>query len=384
MGLFFFYFILSWASYLTKLVKANQYEPFIAEEANIDATLIVPVYLEDHDVFHTTLTRLKNFAKDYRTIVVVNGIKNGNYKQALDMGFEVKTLDFPDKRQAIATGAELVKTGVTIILDSDTWIGKDTIEELLRPFVYGNVGGVTPKHEVFNYYENFVSRICNWLEDLRFNVTAKGQSASGSVSCLPGRLYAVRTNLLKELLPEMLGQHILGTRCFTGEDRFITSWLLKNNYLTVYQETSLVWTDCPRTLKSFIMQRLRWSRSSFRESMLSIPWTSRYPWMTFTVFSDIILRWVFFLSLTLWILGLSQSHFLYEVFPQLGSPLAIFIGVVIGFFVSGFLRQIPHLLRHPGDILYTPVFLLVTTFILTPVEWFGNLTFWKQDWMTRG
>lgn len=196
-----------------------------------------------------------------------------------------------------------------------------------------------------------------------------------------GRLYAVRTSSLRRYMPEFINQKVLGLRMETGDDRVITSMLLKDGYETRYIDDVLVWTDAPDTIGKFAKQRLRWSRSSFRETLLSINWLWRFPYAFFIMWADIVLRWMFFAVVVLFayrmISGNLPAHFV-----DLSWAWYLTIGVV-GFFVSGLLKQLPHLRRYPEDLKYTPLFLLLNLFVLFPVEIYGNLTFLKQGWLTR-
>jgi hypothetical protein len=59
------------------------------------------------------------------------------------------------------------------------------------------------------------------------------------------------------------------------------------------------------------------------------------------------------------------------------------LGSIIGFIISGALRHLRHFVVTPRDVLNLIPFLIITTFVLTVVEWYGNLTLKESDWMTR-
>ena len=88
----------------------------------------------------------------------------------------------------------------------------------------------------------------------------------------------------------------------TGDDRVLTSYLLRDGYRTLYDNRATVLTDAPTTLAQVARQRLRWARSSFRETLLAVPWMHTRPYMAFVVVSDVITRWISFtaLMLVLW------------------------------------------------------------------------------------
>lgn len=96
---------------------------------------------------------------------------------------------------------------------------------------------------------------------------------------------------------------------------------------------------------------------------------------------DTAFRWTFFVIVALFVwkllTGTADPHFM-----EISLWQYVVFGT-IGFIINGYLRQWPHLKRYPEDVLLTPLFLFANFLILTPVEWYGNLTFLKQGWMTR-
>jgi cellulose synthase/poly-beta-1,6-N-acetylglucosamine synthase-like glycosyltransferase len=391
-GLFLVFFIMSWTIHLTKLYMSRKYRsvPIPNEVYDFPAvSIVIPVVDEKPEVWHRTLCDIEKACDglEHQIIVVANGeYSEQNACAAKQRGFELVKISQASKRLAIEAGTKLVKHPITIILDSDTFATPDSIKNLLLVFQDAQIGGATPKHEIFNR-EPLMRRISDWLEDLRFNEVLKGQSVNGAVSCLPGRMFAIRTLLLRSFVSDLATQTFLGAPCYSGDDRYLTSRLLKERYQTVYQAKSLVYTDAPDTLKGFAKQRLRWSRTSLRETVLSVPWTFRYPYMTYTVFANVILRWFFFAvtinAISIWVGFCNPDSFLWQQCSEFNTPLFIVSGATLGFIISGFLRQLGHLFRYPEDILYLPAFLIITTFVLTPVEWYGHLSLRKTGWMTR-
>jgi cellulose synthase/poly-beta-1,6-N-acetylglucosamine synthase-like glycosyltransferase len=352
-------------------------------------SVIIPVVDEKLEVWIKTLGCISQACAsvEHQILVIANGKHSEqNAIVAKEQGFAVVRIPAASKRLAIEAGVDLVRYPITIILDSDTFATPDSVKKLLLSFYDERVGGATPKHEIFDR-QPVMRRVSAWFEDIRFNEVLRGQSVAGAVSCLPGRMFAIRTHLLKQFAPDLARQEFLGVRCCSGDDRYLTSRILQEGYKTIYQPDSLVYTDAPDTLKGFMMQRLRWSRTSMREAIRSIPWTINHPYMTFTVFANVIMRWFFFVVLVhavlVWTGFVTRSHFVWQVFPRLHTPLFMLLGVALGFLISGFLKQLRHLIHYPQDILCLPAFLLITTFVLTPVEWFGNLTVTEKGWMTR-
>lgn len=382
-GLFFIFFVLSWLSHIFKNIVATRYNPKL-EDYTDSVSVVIPVIDEPIEVWTKVLNSVKEAVKglDNELIVVGNGSNSFlERKVANELGFMTLHTPTAGKREALYLATKYIKNNITIILDSDTIVNPDSIKILIRAFSYKNVGGATPNHQIFNRDGNFFRKISDWMEDIRFNEVLPGQSINGGVSCLPGRMLAIRTNLLKESVTGLLNQTFMGNKCISGDDRYLTSWLLKNGHKCVYVPESKVFTNSPDTLLTFVKQRLRWSRTSLRETILSLGWILKYPYTAFTVLSTVFFRWMFFIVVINGILSWSGIINTFHTIQFDTYHTILF--TVIGFFVSGFIRHLRHLFNYPKDLFILPWFLIVTTFILTPVEWFGNITLKESGWMTR-
>jgi hyaluronan synthase len=167
----------------------------------------------------------------------------------------------------------------------------------------------------------------------------------------------------------------------TGDDRVLTSACLLMGYKTQYDQDSIVGTFAPDTISGFAKQRLRWSRSSFRETILSIGWLWKHPYAFFVMWADMLVRWLFLAVIVAFTYrAVTGNHLIHALELSVWQYIAI---GVIGFIFSGYIKQIPHLLRKPWDFWLTIPFLLLNTFVLFPVEIYGNLTCLKQGWLTR-
>lgn len=380
------FFIASWAVHLIKLyfsLTAPVKDYVAVSGGNPEVSIIVPVVDEDKELWKNVLNRLVSSEGIVPEIIVVPNGSNAveEAKIAEEMGLKVVRCEKAGKREAIECGIEHATKPYTVILDSDTLVFQDSIRKLIEVFlVDSKVGGATPLHYIFNL-NSVWARISNWMEDIRFNEVVAGQSRFGAVSCLPGRLLAIRSNLLKQAVPELVNETFLGSKCISGDDRFLTSWLLKNGWETRFVESSVVATHAPETFKGFVKQRLRWSRTSLRETILSLSWIFNHPFTALTTLSTVVFRWWFFgiivFAILAWAGVIDRVHYVNL------DLLAVVIFSAFGFLLSGMLRQARHLIMNPDDWYLLPVFLFVTTFVLTPVEWYGNLTLKESDWMTR-
>jgi len=395
-GLFLVFFICSWSIYFIKILKANTNKKLITplSASNRRTTIatkisvVIPVVDENLNVWKEVLSRVflasEHVSAFSNVLVELIVVPNGSNaieetKIAKQRGFKIVRVKEAGKRNALYEVSKVIDSDITVILDSDTILNSYSISDLIWIFKDAIVGGATPRHKISNRGANIWRIVSDWLEDIRFSEVLKGQNMA--VSCLPGRMLAVRTSLFKECMESMIKQTFLGSKCISGDDRYLTSWLLERGYKCAYVDSAEVETEAPDTLSQFIKQRLRWSRTSLRETIRSLRWLHNYPYTAFTVLTTIIMRWFFFIivvNFVLFLLGITkQQHYI-------DLPLVtVIIGSIIGFVMSGFLKQIRHLYNYPRDIIYLIPFLFITTFILTPVEWFGNLTLRESGWMTR-
>ena len=382
---FVLFFAATWVSHLYRLYRSSRYTGITHTPALKSVSVIVPVVDEPLILWRRVLSALKAELEGMESEVFVvcnggNGVANGNLAE--EFGFTVIFEKKAGKRNAIAVAARRATKELCVILDSDTIVEKNSLHQISRDFAYPWIGGVTPHHRIFDRNANFWRRISDWMEDARFNNSLRGLSENGTVNCLPGRLFAIRTELLKKYLPRFIDQRVLGVRVETGDDRVLTQWLLEDGFQTHYDASATVSTNAPDTLKQFAKQRLRWARSSFREGMLSLKnFGSNNRAVSWYSIIDTAFRWWFFAIITLFawklITGNTDPHF-----AEFSLWQYVIFGTA-GFLVNGYLRQWPHLKRYPEDLLLTPLFLLSNLLILTPIEWYGNLTFLGQSWMTR-
>ena len=388
---FLVYLAAAWCVYLIKLGRSALYRPFPRPVgfSYPSLSVIIPVYNEAPEVWERVLDGIGNACRELRheIIIVPNG-KNAeqNAVAAERRGYRVHRLTDASKRKAIALGAGLARNEISVILDSDTLVPEDALHKVLWPFADAGIGGVTPRH-VIAQRQRFWRRISDWLEDNRFNELVRGQSVGRAVSCLPGRLFAMRTAPLKDAAPALAAQRFLGALCISGDDRFLTSWLLSHGYQAVYQSTSVVYTEAPDSFIGFLKQRLRWSRGSFRGTLVSLRWLWRFPYTAFTLLSTIALRWCLF---GLLVYGITNGNLATladratALMPTMAD--ATWLAALAGFalFLLGALpKRLRHLCTHPYDTWFYPFFLVAAIGILTPLEWYGNITCWKQGWLTR-
>ena len=378
--LFMGFFVFVWGLWLTKSVAARRYRPFRATHHDFMTTVIVPVFSEPEHVFQRVLASIRA-NQPTEVIVVVDGADEDLIRIAQDHSDRVIPIPTAGKRAAIAAGFEASNPAseIVVVVDSDTVWEPETLSELLRPFADPRVGGVTPRQAIFDPDANPIRRFANWIEDLRYSVTVPAQSVFGQVGCLAGRTIAYRRTAFAPAVQRLVGQTILGIPQHVGDDRVLTSDLLRNDWRTVYQSTALVKTDAPAGWRAFWRQQLRWARSSQRETILSLPWLWRRPAAFASFAADIVTPFALYA-----VFAQAIAHALTSGSAPGGMDFAVEIPLgYAGMVTSIGIRQISHLRRTPRDLAWLPLFVLQLTFVLTPIRLVGFATMLHQGWSSR-
>jgi hyaluronan synthase len=201
----------------------------------------------------------------------------------------------------------------------------------------------------------------------------------GQVGCLAGRTIAYRRAAFEPAVERLVRQSVLGVPLHVGDDRVLTNELLRNGWRTVYQSTALVTTDAPSDWWTFWKQQLRWGRSSQRETLLSLRWLWRRPFVLASFATDIVTPFALFA-----VAALAVAHGLRGVGTPTGFPLAVELPLgYAGMLVSIGVRQIPHFRRSPADVKWLPFFVLALTFVIVPIRIAAFATMFHQGWASR-
>jgi hyaluronan synthase len=377
---FMAFFVYVWVLWMVKAVLAGRYRPSDADPGGRTSTVIVPVYNESADLFRQCLASIAS-NEPTELIVVVDGADRGLASIASEYCDRVLELPKAGKRAAIAAGLAAAQphTDVVLLVDSDTVWMPGVLQELLRPFDDHRVGGVTPRQAIIDPAGSPSRRLADWIEDLRYHLTIPAQSLFGQVGCLAGRTIAYRREALEPAVERLVQQRIFGVPVEVGDDRVLTSELLRNGWRTVYQSRALVLTDAPSDWGGFWKQQLRWGRSSQRETLLTLRWLWRRPAAFACFASDIVTPFALF-----GLVAISVGHALHPVDATRFSPdTSELLLVYPGMLTSIGVRQISHFRRRRSDVARLPAFVLQLTLVMVPIRIIAFATMLHQGWGTR-
>ncbi|MFZ4895807.1 glycosyltransferase family 2 protein [Plantibacter sp. Mn2098] len=377
--MFAVYSALIWILWIIKVVLSSRYRPY-TESPNLTTSVVVPVVDEPLDLFRDVIGRMVEQGPD-EIIVVINGAKNpaleGVCEEFAPAVRWVHT-PIPGKRNAVMIGTELSTGDITVLVDSDTVWTEGTLSELLKPFSDARVGGVTTRQRILEPERSWITRWADWLENSRALYSMPAQSVLGQIGCLPGRTIAFRRTILAKVMDKFMTERFMGVFLEVSDDRTLTNLTLKEGYRTVYQYTSLVYTDAPLQVKKLFKQQLRWARGSQYNTLRMLPWMLAHaPMLALFFVMDIILPFLLAGVIGGWIYRAftGQGYNFYEGFlAEYGIQVGIVFVVglmVVSSVVSMAIRQMRHLAEKPSDFLRLPVFIIVSTFFLMPIRLIG-------------
>lgn len=369
---------LVWALWVVRLFLVARYRPW-HRRYNGSVSVVIPVVDEPEDLFRDVLRRINEQRPD-QVIVVINGPRNETLeKLCAEAGVDWEWTETPGKRNAVRIGVERSAGEIVVLVDSDTIWTPQTLVELVKPFRNPQVGGVTTRQRILDPERNILTRWADWLESVRCEYSMPAMSVLGTVGCLPGRTIAFRRSILVECMDKFLSEKFLGVYIEVSDDRTLTNYTLMAGYKTVYQSTSLVYTDAPLKLKKLLKQQYRWARGSQYNSLRMMSWMVREARFLAVFYAiDILVPFVLLGTFAGWAYAFATHQGKPAIYGQLQLPgtglseLGLLMLSAIGMSaVSVAVRFGRHFAFRPMDLVYLPIFMLINTGLLLPIRLLG-------------
>ncbi|WP_429553843.1 glycosyltransferase family 2 protein [Paraburkholderia sp. MM5477-R1] len=204
---------------------------------------------------------------------------------------------------------------------------------------------------------------------LACNEERAAQARFGAVTCCCGPCAMYRRSELLLLLDQYETQLFRGKPSDFGEDRHLTILMLTAGYRTEYVPDAIAATVVPDRLGAYLRQQLRWARSTYRDTLLSLRLLDRY--LTLDVIG--LNLGSLFLALSL-LAGLAQLALTATV-PWWTALIIASLTMIRCSVASVRARQI----RFLGFSLHTPINL----FLLLPLKAYALYTLSNSDWLSR-
>ena len=368
-----------WVLWAVKVLLSRRYRPWTTPYRPT-TSVVIPVVDEPPELFREVLRRIAAQEPD-ETIVVINGPRNPALEAICNQCPGDLTWTWTPvagKRNAIRAGVELASGEVVVLVDSDTLWTPATLAELVKPFADPRVGGVTTRQRILAQERNLLTRWADWLENSRALYAMPAQSVLGQVGCLPGRTIAFRRDILVRSMPAFLRERFLGVFLEISDDRTLTNATLKLGYRTVYQSTSLVYTDAPTRIGKLVKQQYRWARGSQYNTLRMLPWMLRHaPLLAVFFVVDMLLPFLLLGTIGGWIYrhltgnGTNLYQGYLEAYGWRQAVAAIVILSVAASSLSMAVRHLRHLQERPEDLPRLPLFVLLSTLLLMPIRLYG-------------
>jgi hyaluronan synthase len=327
-----------------------------------------------------------NYPKDKLELIAINdGSTDLTLNQLIrarwEYGGKLKVINFRrnlGKRKALYSGLKVSRGDVIVTVDADGKIGRSAIRNLVIPLLKDrNVAAVAGRVAVLNEQENFLTRMLSIRYSVSFDFGRAYQSVYGTVFVCPGALTSYRKDVLRSFIREWVNQKFMNVPCLHGEDRALTTLILRSGFMTKYQSNAVVYTKVPRKLRQMNRMYIRWTRSYLRESVLFArfmfsPYRTKHRLLPVLDF--------FFLNLLhpfhIFSVGLIfYSFFIQPIFMLGHLALLIMTSLLLSLY---YLRT-----NRSWAFLYGIPYALITAFFLWWIVPFSALTIRNQSWLTR-
>ncbi len=190
------------------------------------------------------------------TLGILKGIKR-KYRRLKLIGWQVNQ----GKRIAMTAGIRRAKGEIIVQLDSDSFIDADSFRNLILPFKNAEIGAVCAHAEPANAKQNLLTRMQAAYYFISFRILKAAESTFGTVFCCSGCSSAYRKSVILPALDNWINETFLGKRATWGDDRALTSYVLKSGYKAIYTDRVQAYTYVPTTLKHLLKQQIRWKKS---------------------------------------------------------------------------------------------------------------------------
>lgn len=251
----------------------ESYEPKVA--------FVIPCKNEENDIGDSILQCYQiDYPREKMEVIVVNDGSTDKtalvLKELQKFYPSLKVIEWPNqgKRWGMAAGFKVSTAEIIIQLDSDSCVDPKTFRELINPFQNPKVSAVCAHGVPKNANKNIITRMQTAYYFMSFRILKAAESTFNTVFCLSGCCSAYRKSAVMPIIYHWLSESFLGKPVTWGDDRALTSWLLKKGDVTIYNHKAIAYTIVPENWKQLFKQQLRWKKSWIINSIF----TSKFIW----------------------------------------------------------------------------------------------------------
>ena len=386
------YSILTALFLLTRYLFSLFYRPVpVDPDYTPSVTVVIPCFNEEQWIRTTILKCVdQDYPVDKLEFIIVDDGSSDNSVEVIkktieDLCAEGEQYDIRNrvrvffqkynqgKREAMGIGIRNCRTEMIVFVDSDSFLQPNAIRCLVQPMRDPKMAGVAGRTDVANAYTNHLTKMQTVRYYISFRVMKAAEAYFDSVMCLSGPLSCYRTTAIREVFDEWLNQKFMGRKATFGDDRSLTNYIVEH-YRTYYQDTAICSTIVPNRHKQFLRQQMRWKRSWLRESLRAGKFIWRkQPFMAFFFYLGLLVPLI---APIIVLYNLVYVPIVYDIFP---------LTFLLGLFMMSMMMCFAQLILKKSTLWsYGLLFCLYYEFFLLwqmPWAW---VTFWVNDWGTRG
>ncbi|RED27108.1 hyaluronan synthase [Flavobacterium cutihirudinis] len=384
-------FFFQTGSFLYNLYLYFRYKPIesVSDDLLPTCTVIVPAYNEGKLVWDTLLSLAESDFPEHKIqlLAIDDGSKDDTWywmQQAkLKLGDRLTIFQQPEnkgKRHALYRGFELGTGEIFVTVDSDSIVKKDTLRNLVSPFVVDKkCGAVAGNVHVLNNKKALLPKMLNVSFVMSFEFMRSAESMLGSVLCTPGAAAAYRKDAVFACLPEWINQTFMGQPSDIGEDRAMTNMILKQGLHVLFQRNAYVLTNVPEEYKGLYKMFIRWGRSNVRENIMM----AQYVFKDFRNESKFGAR-LLFLNQSLRII-MAYPFLLFMLFFIAVHPVLFFSSTLLSIFIVSSFSVLFYAKRYSlSEAFWAYSYSIFYTFSLFWITPYAIATANKKGWLTRG
>lgn len=386
--------------------------PAKGKAGNELVSVIVPVY-NQQSMIEIVIDAI--YDSDYKNleVIAINDGSKDKTREILDsLAKKYSTLRVfhkPNggKRKAVAEGFKESKGKFVVLIDSDSVVDKHAISEFMKTFNSDpKIGSVVGYAKVWNANKNILTKCQDVWYDYAFNIHKTTESKMGNVMCCSGCLAGYRREAIEHFVPYWvqakvqnsddrdLTSYVIatpwakkeiapfskkllesGAQYDDAEDRILTANTILN-WKSVYVASSIVYTDVPENMRSYLRQQTRWKKGYIRSNFF----VSTFFWRKNPIISSIFYT-EFMTTFTAPFIALIVLVYEPLVLNNFWIPV-FFIG---GSLLAGLAHGIDYKFRDAKskNWKYKPIMNLFASFGLSWLVFPALLTLRKNQWLTR-
>jgi N-acetylglucosaminyltransferase len=248
--------------------------------------VIVPCYNEDPVLLEACLRSIA--LQDYSGQISVYVVDDGSWNRPLlasvykafdrDPRFTVMLLERNvGKRRAQVAGIRASTGDLVLTVDSDTTIDREAVRTMVAEMSDQAVGAAMGRLVASNPASTWLTRLVHLRYWIACEQERAAQAHFGAVLCCSGPCAMYRRTALMAVLDKYETQLFRGRPSDFGEDRHLTTLMLSIGMQTRYVPEAEAATFVPERIRPYIRQQLRWSRSTYRDTLEVVSLGRRLP-----------------------------------------------------------------------------------------------------------